>query len=54
LSDKFSREEALETDKFVGVDQPFVYDVEGVKLDQAADETNVCRFFKIGSAPVAK
>ena len=28
MNDKFSREEALETDKFVGVDQPFVYDVE--------------------------
>ena len=28
MNDKFSCEEALETDKFVGVDQPFVYDVE--------------------------
>jgi hypothetical protein len=40
LNDKFSREEALEADKFVGVDQPFVYDVEDLMTTVAITGPN--------------
>ena len=40
LNDKFSCEEALETDKFVGVDQPFVYDVEDLMTTVAITGPN--------------
>lgn len=40
MNDKFSREEALETDKFVGVDQPFVYDVEDLMTTGAITGPN--------------
>ena len=40
MNDKFSREEDLETDKFVGVDQPFVYDVEDLMTTVAITGPN--------------
>lgn len=40
MNDKFSREEALETDKFVGVDRPFVYDVEDLMTTVAITGPN--------------
>lgn len=40
MNDKFSREEALEADKFVGVDQPFVYDVEDLMTTVAITGPN--------------
>ena len=40
MNDKFSREEALETDKFVGVEQPFVYDVEDLMTTVAITGPN--------------